>query len=103
MQLEAGAANGTAQAKVKRISGVTFRVYSSTGGRYGVRGRPSERFTLINRAPSDLLTAAQALVSGDYEHTWPAGHETAARIYFEQNVPLPMNMLALFPIVDTKE
>ncbi|MFZ1680113.1 MAG: hypothetical protein WAT70_03775 [Rhizobiaceae bacterium] len=103
MQLEAGAANGTAQAKVKRISGVTFRVYNSTGGRYGVRGRPSERFALINRAPSDLLTAAQALVSGDYEHTWPAGHETAARIYFEQNVPLPMNMLALFPIVDTKE
>ena len=97
----AGSANGTAQAKTKRIAKINFRVYASTGGEYGMRDRTAERFPLINRAPSDLMTAAQALVSDDFEHRWPGGHEKPGRIYFEQTVPLPLNMLAIFPIVNT--
>jgi hypothetical protein len=103
MRIEAGSANGTAQGKVKRISEVTFRVYASTGGKYGVLNRTADQFRLIDRVPSDLLTAATALVSDDYTHTWPAGHERAGRIYFEQDVALPLNVLALFPIVTTHD
>ena len=103
MRIEAGSANGTAQAKTKRISKINFRVYASTGGEYGVRDRMGERFPLIARAPTDPMTASQALVSDDYEHRWPGGHEKPGRIYFEQTVPLPLNMLAIFPIVDTKD
>ena len=35
MRIEAGAADGTAQAKVKRINEVTFRVLQSLGGEAG--------------------------------------------------------------------
>jgi len=103
MRIEAGSANGTAQAKTKRFSKVRFRVYASTGGKYGPRARTSDQFRLIDRVPSDLLTAAQALQSDDYEVSWPTGHEKPGRLYFEQDVALPFNMLAIFPIVDTKD
>jgi len=103
MRIEAGSANGTAQAKTKRISKVNFRVYASTGGRYGVRERTGERFTMIDRLPSDPLTGPVALRSDDFEHRWPGGHEKAGRIYFEQTVPLPLNVLAIFPILDVQD
>ena len=103
MRIEAGSANGTAQAKTKRFSKVRFRVYASTGGKYGVRSRTSDQFRLIDRVPSDPLTAAQALQSDDYEVSWPAGHEKPGRLYFEQDVALPLNMLAIFPIINTMD
>jgi len=103
MRLEAGAANGTAQAKVKKIEKVTFRVYASTGGKYGVRNRTSDQFRLIERLTTDPMTGAQTLQDVDCEWTWPAGHERDGRIYFEQDVPLPLNMLAIFPVVDTHD
>lgn len=103
MRIEAGSANGTAQGKTKRITKVTFRVYASTGGKYGVRDRTDDQFRLINRVPSDPMSAAQALATDDYDYTWPAGHEKAGRIYFEQDVALPLNMLALFPILDVQD
>ena len=103
MRIEAGSANGTAQAKTKRFSKVRFRVYASTGGKYGPRARTSDQFRLIDRVPSDLLTAAQALQSDDYEVSWPTGHEKPGRLYFEQDVALPFNMLAIFPVISTQD
>lgn len=103
MRIEAGSANGTAQAKIKVIEKVTFRLYASTAGKYGIRDEVTAQYHLMDRLPSDPMTGPVALRDEDAEHTWPAGYEKDGRIYFEQDVPLPLNVLAIFPVVTTND
>lgn len=101
MKIEAGSANGTAQGKRKRIERVIARVYNSIGGK---AGSPDGNLDgLLKRDSASPMSAAVLPYSGDTVLTWPYGHETAGQIKIVQDQPLPFNLLALFPDVNTKD
>jgi hypothetical protein len=92
MRIEAGAADGTAQAKIKRINEVTFRVLQSLGGEAGP--------DFSNMAPIKYRTTATpmgeppAIGDDDCRVKWEKGYETKGRIAIRQSAPFPMTVIA---------
>lgn len=102
MRLEAGAADGTAQGKIKRITHVTFRFMMTLGGRFG----PSEdKLDYIDfRAGGDKMDKAPPILSdGDRRQTWPSGYEREARVWYVNDQPLPFTLNAIIPEVNTQD
>lgn len=100
MRLEAGAEDGVAQGKVKRIDHAVVRFVDTLGGFYGpdFDGTMDE---FIFRRPSDRMDAPPPLFSGDKEAPWPAGYETDGCLCIEQRQPLPMTIVGIFPRMET--
>jgi hypothetical protein len=103
MKLEAGAADGTAQGKTKRISKVVFNFHQTLGGLYGAS--PDGTLDVLQfRTASDPLDAPPPLFDGMTRPlNWPMGYETAAAITVRQVQPLPMTLLAIMPQVNTED
>ncbi|HEX7005591.1 MAG TPA: hypothetical protein VF274_00500, partial [Alphaproteobacteria bacterium] len=103
MKLEAGAADGTAQGKIKRISKVVFNFHQTLGGLYGAS--PDGAFDVLQfRTASDPLDVPPPLFDGMTRPlNWPMGYETAAAITVRQAQPLPMTLLAIMPQVTTQD
>jgi hypothetical protein len=102
MRLEAGAADGTAQGKIKRITHVTFRFMMTLGGKFG----PSEDKleTIDFRSGSDPMDRAPpTLEDGDKRQTWNSGYEKEARIWYVNDQPLPFTLNAIIPEVNTQD
>ena len=95
------ARRGTAQGKRKRIERIIARVYNSIGGKAGSPNGTLDG--LLKRDSSSPMSAAVVPYSGDTLLSWPYGHETAGQIRVVQDQPLPFNLLALFPDVNTKD
>lgn len=100
MNQEAGAEDGTAQAKIKRITHVAFRLFESLGGRYG-RDLASRLDRLNYRTPSMPMGQAIPLFTGDKHAPWPGGHETEGRVTFVHDEATPCTLIAVYPILDT--
>ena len=101
VRIEAGAADGTAQAKTKRISSVSFRVFNSLAFLYGTDAI-QERTIL--RDPSMPMSGPVTPLTGDTHRTpWPGGFETDGYICFEQDQPVPLTVVGAWPILDTQE
>lgn len=100
MLIEAGAADGTSQARLKAISELSVRVYQTVGLKAG----PDEDslYAMPFRSPSDLLGHPPALTSDDIDLTWSGGWDTKARIVLQQTDPLPATVLAIIPRVHTE-
>jgi len=102
MSLEAGAANGTAQGKLKRLTNVIARLYRSLGGNLGPTRDNTE--TLNFRRPSRPMGSPPPLFSGDTEPIpWRGGYERSARIWYTNDQPLPVTLLALLSVVSTND
>lgn len=101
MRLEAGAADGTAQGKTKRIHKVTVRVQDSAG--FSVGPSASSLQTVELRTPSDPMDAPPPLFTGDKLVAWPSSYETDARFYVTTDQPTPLTVVALFPQVVTQD
>lgn len=101
MQINAGAANGTAQGKTKRIANLVIRFLRSLGGKVGPARDDLERLDF--RKPSNLMDNAVPLFTGDMEADWHGGYEMASYIWYVNDQPLPATVLALFPILDTQD
>lgn len=102
MSLEAGSASGTAQGKIKRITNLIVRMYRSLGGSVG----PSHDKTnaLEFRRPSQAMDAAVPLYTGDSPPMpWPGGYERGAQIWYVNNQPLPVTLVALMPVISTSD
>lgn len=102
MRLEAGAADGTAQGKIKRITHVTFRFMMTLGGKFG----PSEDKldTIDFRSGSDPMDQAPPTLSdGDRRQTWNSGYEKDARVWYVNDQPLPFTLNAIIPEVNTQD
>jgi hypothetical protein len=107
MDLEAGAANGTAQGKIKRVIKGVVRLLRTLGGRAG----PSEAKLdeLMFREPSTPMGQATPLFTGDKEVTWPGGSERNARLWFVHadsdglGIPAPATVCAFMPTVVTED
>jgi hypothetical protein len=85
MRMEAGADDGIAQGKIKRIHGVTIRFLDTFGADVG----PD-----TNNLDSISFDAG-VLFSGDKEINFPSGYENEARIVVRQDEPLPMSIIAI--------
>ena len=101
MPLEAGAAAGSAQGRIKRVHALTIRLLDSLGGRFGpALGRCDP---LQHRQPGETMDVAPALTSGDIAMTFPGGYDGAATIAFEGDDGFPFTLIGLYPELVTYE
>lgn len=113
MPLEAGSTDGTAQGKIKRVSGVRVRLRNAAGSfQVGAVTPDNEPYidldTVDFRRPSDDMDAPVAVFNGFYPFDkkvmpWPTGYEQEARLTIEDSTPLPMTIVGVYPILDTNE
>lgn len=102
MSIEAGSANGTAQGKTKRLTNVIVRMLRSLGGNLGPS--PDDLETLNFRRPSQRMNNPPPLFSGDTEPVpWRGGYERDARIWYTNDQPLPVTLLAIMPVISTSD
>lgn len=101
LPIEAGAADGTALGKTKRINRVTFWFMDTVGGKYG---KDLEHLNvLFARADQDSMDAPPPLFSGQRGVSWDGGYDFEAPICLVQDQPLPMTLLAYSPMVVTQD
>lgn len=101
MPLEAGAAAGSGQGRIKRVHALTVRLLDSLGGRFGpATGRCDP---LQHRRAGEPMDGPPALTSGDIAMTFPGGYDGAATIAFEGDDGFPFTLLGLYPELVTYE
>ena len=100
-RIEAGAADGTAQGKTKRIHRVVFRFFETLGATVG----PDKETTqpIIFRSTADDMGAAVPLFTGDKFVDWEGDYDREGRVYVAQHQPLPMTVLAIMPQLMTQD
>lgn len=101
MRLEAGAEQGTAQGRIKRITKVVLRLLDTLGGKAGRDGEDLDE--IMHRSSADPMDGPPAVVTGDTEELpWPDGYEREGRLTIVQEQPLPMTIVAIMPIVSVQ-
>jgi hypothetical protein len=101
LRLEAGAADGTAQGKTKRITRVDVRLYKTLGLKYGKDEDNLD--TVVFRTTADPMGNPPELFTGDKSFTWNSGYDLAGQMYFRQSQPLPLTILSIAPQVVTQD
>lgn len=108
-RLENGAADGTAQGKVKRIDHLTLLVWASCTGEFGVRDAQNKDQIVWERIeyPGDNseveeLTLYDGMIG---PLTPPPGYEMDGVVAFRRRKeePLPFNIVALMPQLNTQD
>jgi hypothetical protein len=97
-RLEAGSGTGTAQGQTKRIHRLVLRLYASLGGTFG----PDEDNLddILSRRGSDYMDEIPPLLTGDTDSLpFPGGYETDGRIWVVADQPLPLTVVALYPVL----
>jgi hypothetical protein len=103
MPLEAGATDGTAQGKTKRISRCTISFNDTLGAKYG-REESSELDIVQPRdVYHDLMDTAPALFTGLVTVAWPDGYDGQALITIVQDDPLPCTVTGIMPQITTQD
>ena len=98
---DAGASDGTAQGKIKRINQVDFRFWRSLGVKVGEDADNLD--TVVFRTGADNMDTAVPLFTGDKEVEWDASYDSDAQIYVRQDQPFPCNLLAIMPRIVTQD
>ena len=100
MRFEAGAADGTAQGKLKRITRFVVRLFQTgLGLRYG-----AEDDAFLQDVPQIVAATAADLKDGDTQAlSWPKGYEQAGRILLKHSTPLPCTITAIMPQITTQD
>ena len=93
LRMEAGAEDGIAQGKIKRIHGVTARFFQTVGAELGPDTNNLDRLPF--RDSSMNMDEAVPLFNGDKEISFPSGYDNDAKIVIRQTQPLPMTILAI--------
>jgi len=101
MRVEAGADDGTAQGKKKRIHRATVRLYRTLGLKIGTETGALD--TLPFRTGADPMDSPPPLFSGDKRVTLRGGWNTEGRVVIEQTQPLPMHVVSLMPQLQTND
>ena len=99
MRIEAGAKDGTAQGKKKRIARITYRLYQTLGLKHGPT--PDRLDIIPFRSSADDMDEAPALFTGDKEVEFPRNWDKDGHIVLVQDQPLPMTVLAIMPELNT--
>ena len=101
MRLDAGAQNGTSQAKTKRIYDITVRMFETIGIEVGANLSDMERIPF--RSSADLMDEGIPPFTGDKEVEFRGNYETDGFIYVRQSQPLPFTILSLYPRLATND
>jgi hypothetical protein len=101
MRLEAGAGDGTAQGKTKRITKAVIRFLATLGAKAGAD--ESQLDEIQFRKPSDPMGQPPALFTGDQMVEWPNGYDFDGYLMVKQDQPLPMTVVAIMPQVHTQD
>jgi hypothetical protein len=102
MRVEGGAAQGTSQGKVKRISKVVLRLFETVGAKVG----PSltELETVPFRTTSSALSSpVDTLLAGDKTIEFRGDFDSDGFIFVKQDQPLPLTVLAIYPTLVTSD
>ena len=99
--VEAGAQDGTAQGKIKRLHRVALRLLDSAGGEVGPVG--GALVSLSAHEPGQRLGAAPARFTGDRHVELPPGIDRGGALRVRQAQPLPFTLLALMPRLSTSD
>lgn len=113
-RLENGAADGTSMGKTKRVNNISAMVWASYGGSFGVWNNDTQEvewFDINDMIPGvpveDQSVVAQAeLFTGIIGPFVPDGnYEKEGSISFRRNknVPLPLNIVAIMPQMNTQD
>ncbi len=101
MRIDAGAQNGTSQAKTKRIYEVTARLYESVGVEIGPDLNNMERVPF--RTSSDPMDQGIPPFTGDKEVEFRGNYDTDGFMIVRQTQPLPLTILSLYPRLVTND
>jgi hypothetical protein len=99
MRIEAGARDGTAQGKKKRVSRITYRIFKTLGLKHGPN--PDRLDIVPFRSSADDMDEAPALFTGDKEVEFPRNWDKDGFITLVQDQPLPLTVLAIMPELNT--
>ena len=99
MRIEAGAGDGTAQGKTKRITKVVVRFLATLGAKAGADENTLDEIQF--RKPSDPMGQPPSLFTGDQMVEWPNGYDFDGYLMIKQDQPLPITVIAMMPQVHT--
>lgn len=103
-RLEAAAADGTAQAKLGRLTDAAFRLRDTLGGEAGAALDKLLPIPATNhRAPVMVMGAPPPLFSGDAICAWTPGHNYEKRIAYRNDSGYPVQISAIMPQVVVSE
>lgn len=101
-RIDAGAADGTAQGKTKRINKLVMRFYNSLGGAYGPENGPLD--DLLTRGGNDEMDVAPPLLTGDTDALdFPEGYSFDGVVEYANSQPLPVTLVAIMPQLNTQD
>ena len=105
LDIEAGAQDGTAQTRRRRISEVGVRLFQTLGCKVGYIDQDGSEVleTVLFRNPTDPIDASPPLFSGDKVIAFPPRITREARVVVKQDAPLPITVTAIVPRVQTTE
>ena len=100
-RIEAGAADGTAQGKTKRITRFVIRLLNTLGLKYGPSSSELDEYDFDQGAEYDENLA---LFSGDTESIkWPDGYTQDGTMYFTNDGVFPAGIIAIMPQLKTQD
>jgi hypothetical protein len=98
MSIEAGALEGTAQSKNKRINRAAVRLLDTLGCRVG---RDLALDEVLFRSGADPMDEGPLLFAGAKVVDFPAGWDREATVVVAQDLPLPCTVTAIVPTLTT--
>ena len=101
MRIEAGARDGTAQGKTKRINKMVIRFLATVGAVAGPDENNLDRIQF--RTGSDSMDQSVPLFTGDKLMEWPSGYDFDGYVVIKQNQPLPMTIVAIMAQLHTQD
>jgi len=101
MDIDAGALDGTAQSKMRRIHNVTARFYQTLGCEIGFNETTME--PVLFREGAASMDNSPDLLTGDKRIAFPKGWDRQSHIMVRQTMPLPCTVTALIPQLVTMD
>lgn len=98
-RIEAGAGDGTAQGKTKRIARAMIRLLNTLGGFVGPGTNALDEIQY--RTPSVPMGSPPPLYTGDVLMEFPGDYDMDGYMMVRQTQPLPMTVVALVPFMTT--
>lgn len=100
MRMEAGAADGTAQGKTKRMHKMVFRFLNTGGGKYGPDDSHMDFFLFGQGQP---MNQPVPLYTGDKVVSWPKGYEMEAYVQYTNDQPTAVTLEGIYPQIVTSD
>ena len=101
LRIEAGAASGVAQGKIKRINEITVRLHRTLGVEVG--GDLDNMENIPFRSSAALMGSPVNLFSGDKKIELRDDYNTDGHVFVRQTQPLPLTVLSIYPEVTVYE